>query len=69
MLAWMNNSVHPTFTHIFRAEKFAAGDAAMAELKRFNTKIEWSGFRHALPLASALQLRAIAKVFQRLRIG
>jgi glutathione S-transferase len=37
MLAWMNNSVHPTFTHIFRPEKFAAGDAAMAELKRFNT--------------------------------
>jgi glutathione S-transferase len=37
MLAWMNNSVHPTFTHIFRPEKFAAGDDATAELKRFNT--------------------------------
>ena len=22
-LAWMNNTVHPTFTHIFRPEKFA----------------------------------------------
>jgi glutathione S-transferase len=36
-LAWMNNTVHPTFTHIFRPEKFAAGDDTMAELKRFNT--------------------------------
>ena len=37
LLAWMNNTVHPTFTHIFRPEKFADGEAATAELKRFNT--------------------------------
>ena len=37
MLAWMNNTVHPAFTHIFRPEYFAAGEAALAELKRFNT--------------------------------
>ena len=35
-LAWMNNSVHPTFTHIFRPEKFVEGEAAIAEVKRFN---------------------------------
>ena len=37
VLAWMNNTVHPAFTHIFRPEKFATGEAAIAELKRFNT--------------------------------
>jgi len=37
MLAWMNNTVHPTFTHIFRPEQFTSGDEAIAEQKRFNT--------------------------------
>jgi glutathione S-transferase len=32
--AWMNNTVHPTFTHIFRSQKFAEGEAAQAEIKR-----------------------------------
>ena len=36
-LAWMNNTVHPTFTHIFLPHKFAESDAAKAELKAFNT--------------------------------
>jgi glutathione S-transferase len=33
-LAWMNNTVHPTFTHIFRPEKFADTDAGKAEIRR-----------------------------------
>jgi len=33
-LTWMNNSVHPTFTHVFRAEQFAESDAAKAEVKK-----------------------------------
>lgn len=32
--AWMNNTVHPTFTRIFRSQKFAEGEAAQAEVKR-----------------------------------
>jgi glutathione S-transferase len=32
-LAWMNNTVHPTFTHFFRPEKFAATDAGKADIK------------------------------------
>ena len=36
-LAWMNNTVHPTFTHVFLPHKFAESDAAKAELKAFNT--------------------------------
>ncbi|MCK9382479.1 MAG: glutathione S-transferase family protein [Sulfuritalea sp.] len=32
--AWMNNTVHPTFTRIFRSQNFADGEAAQAEIKR-----------------------------------
>ena len=33
-LAWMNNTVHPTFTHVFRTADFAEGEAAQAEVRR-----------------------------------
>jgi glutathione S-transferase len=33
-LAWMNNTVHPTFTRVFRSEEFAESDAARAEVKK-----------------------------------
>ena len=33
-LAWMNNTVHPTFTHVFRAAEFAQSEAAQAEVKQ-----------------------------------
>lgn len=32
--AWMNNTVHPTFTRIFRAQNFAESEAAQADVKR-----------------------------------
>ena len=35
-LAWMNNTVHPTFTHVFMPHKFAASPEAQAEIKAFN---------------------------------
>jgi glutathione S-transferase len=38
-LAWMNNTVHPTFTHIFMPQKFAGTPQAQAEIKAFNTKV------------------------------
>ena len=37
-LAWMNNTVHPTFTHVFMPFKFAGTTEAQAELKSFNAK-------------------------------
>ena len=37
-LAWMNNTVHPTFTHVFMPQKFAGTPEAQAELKSFNAK-------------------------------
>jgi glutathione S-transferase len=35
-LAWMNNTVHPTFTHVFMPHKFAGSPEAQAEIKTFN---------------------------------
>ncbi|RYF41881.1 MAG: glutathione S-transferase family protein [Comamonadaceae bacterium] len=35
-LAWMNNTVHPTFTHVFMPHKFAASAEGQAELKAHN---------------------------------
>jgi glutathione S-transferase len=36
VMAWMNNTVHPTFTHVFMPHKYAEDEAARAELKRYN---------------------------------
>jgi glutathione S-transferase len=36
-LVWMNNTVHPTFTHIFMPQKYADQPAVQAELKSYNT--------------------------------
>ncbi len=36
LLAWMNNTVHPTFTHVFLPNKFTDDDDAKAEVKRYN---------------------------------
>jgi glutathione S-transferase len=33
-LAWMNNTVHPTFTRVFRTADFAESEAAQAEVKK-----------------------------------
>ncbi len=33
-LAWLNNTVHPTFTRVFRKEEFAESEPAQAEVKK-----------------------------------
>jgi glutathione S-transferase len=38
-LAWMNNTVHPTFTHVFRPEKFIGSESGQAEIKAFNANL------------------------------
>ncbi len=38
-LAWLNNTVHPTFTHIFMSQKFSDDAAAQASMKAFNTPL------------------------------
>lgn len=37
-LAWMNNTVHPTFTHVFRPHDFADDEAAKDNVKRFGAR-------------------------------
>jgi glutathione S-transferase len=38
-LAWMNNTVHPTFTHIFMPQKYASEEAAHAAMKTHNVQL------------------------------
>lgn len=33
MLAWMNNTMHPTFTHVFRPNKYSASAEVQADIK------------------------------------
>lgn len=49
-LVWMNNTIHPTFTHIFMPQKFTDNAAAQAEIKAYNTQI----FRNLLGELQAL---------------
>ena len=39
LLAWMNNSVHATFTHVFMPFKFTDNEAAQGEIKRYNLNL------------------------------
>lgn len=36
--SWMNNTAHPTFTHVFMPEKFAETEEGRADIKRVNTE-------------------------------
>lgn len=36
-LAWMNNTVHPTFTHVFMPEKYSDDPQVQGQLKRHNS--------------------------------
>jgi glutathione S-transferase len=37
-LVWMNNTVHPTFTHLFMPQKFTDNPEAQAAVKAYNTE-------------------------------
>ena len=39
VLAWMNNTVHPTFTHVFMPQKFSDQPEAQAAIKAYNTGV------------------------------
>jgi glutathione S-transferase len=38
-LAWMNNTVHPTFTHVFMPFKYSDKPQVQAELKAYNAQL------------------------------
>jgi glutathione S-transferase len=54
-LAWMNNTVHPTFTHIFMPQKFSDNAAIHGDLKSFNTTL----FAHQLGEIEAMAQRVL----------
>jgi glutathione S-transferase len=56
-LAWMNNTVHPTFTHIFMPHKFSDLPDVQAALKPYNTQL----FRGMLGELQALVVAAAAR--------
>lgn len=55
-LAWMNNTVHPTFTHVFMPYKFSDKPQVQAELKTFNAGL----YRPMLAEIEALAQKAQA---------
>jgi glutathione S-transferase len=42
MMAWFSNTVHPSFTHVVRPERFAEGEAAQATVKEVGRKTFWT---------------------------
>jgi glutathione S-transferase len=56
-LAWMNNTVHPTFTHVFMPFKYSDKPEVQAELKAFNAR----QYRPMLEDIEAMARRASAK--------
>jgi glutathione S-transferase len=59
-LAWMNNTVHPTFTHVFMPQKFAGSPEAQANVKAFNVQLYGAmlGEIEAMAAKAAAQGRA-----------
>lgn len=53
-LAWMNNTVHPTFTHVFMPHKFTDDATAQAAVKAFNVGV----YRRLLGEIEALAAKA-----------
>jgi len=56
-LAWMNNTVHPTFTHIFMPQKFSDLPEVQASLKPYNIQL----FRGMLGELQALVEKAASQ--------
>ena len=59
-LAWMNNTVHPTFTHIFMPHKFADNKAVHGDLKAYNTPLYRGMLGELQALVAAAQARGWA---------
>jgi glutathione S-transferase len=45
MMAWLSNSVHPAFTHIFRPERFSADPGAHPSIKEMGKKTFWAALQ------------------------
>jgi glutathione S-transferase len=45
MMAWLSNSVHPAFTHIFRPERFSDEQSALPGIKDAGKKTFWAALQ------------------------
>jgi glutathione S-transferase len=45
MMAWLSNSVHPAFTHIFRPERFSEEQSALPGIKETGKKTFWAALQ------------------------
>jgi glutathione S-transferase len=45
MMAWFSNTVHPSYQHHMRPERFASGDAAIASVKEMGKKNFWANLQ------------------------
>ncbi|QCB47746.1 glutathione S-transferase N-terminal domain-containing protein [Hydrogenophaga sp. PAMC20947] len=59
MLAWMNNTVHPTFTHFFMPQKFSDDEAAQQAMRTFAVE----RYRECLQEIEALAAKASPWLF------
>ena len=59
-LMWMNNTVHPTFTHIFMPQKFSDQPEVQAGLKPYNTRLFRGMLGELQGLVQAAQARGHA---------
>jgi glutathione S-transferase len=56
-LAWMNNTVHPTFTHIFMPNKFSDNAAIFDDLRAYNRKLFAAQLAELNALVEAMNAR------------
>ena len=45
MMAWLSNSVHPAFTHIFRPERFSEEPGAIEGIRAMGKKTYWAALQ------------------------
>jgi glutathione S-transferase len=45
MMAWLSNTVHPAFTHIFRPERFSDNEGALPSIKEAGKKNFWAALQ------------------------
>ena len=55
MMAWLSNTVHPCFTHIFRPERFSEDESAHAGIKEAGRKSFWANLQEIDSLVNGHQ--------------
>ncbi|HUR87949.1 MAG TPA: glutathione S-transferase family protein [Ramlibacter sp.] len=62
-LGWMNNTAHPTFTHVFMPYKFTDDEGAQAAVKKYNAQLFKSQLGEIEQMARTMQAEGRAFLF------